>query len=114
MSDQITSHIDHFQFRNLHPNVFMGTASDRYAGWIGQIYSGERYANKISRRSKRIGGKTFVEEVLPVESVEEYFRHFRVLVAVTRRPLPDSGCRRTSPGFRPFRICSSIAHVEVL
>jgi uncharacterized protein YecE (DUF72 family) len=97
MSDQITSHIDHFQFRNLHPNVFMGTASDRYAGWIGQIYSGERYANKINRRSKRVGAKTFVEEVLPVESVEEYFRHFRVLELdfTFYRPLLDEDGKAT-------------------
>lgn len=73
------SKIEHFKFRGVHSNVFMGTASDRYAGWIGQIYSGERYANKINRRSKTIGGKGFVEEVLPVESVEEYFQHFPVL-----------------------------------
>ena len=73
------SRLDYFQFRDLHPNVFMGTASDRYAGWIGQIYSGERYANEIKRRSKKVGGKSFVEEVLPVESVTEYFQHFRAL-----------------------------------
>jgi uncharacterized protein YecE (DUF72 family) len=57
----------------------MGTASDRYAGWIGQIYSYRRHAGLISRRSKTVGGKTFTEEVMPVESVEEYFQHFRVL-----------------------------------
>ena len=74
-----TPRIEHFQFRDLHPNVFMGTASDRYAGWIGQIYSGRRYAGRITRRTKKVGGRGFAEEVLPVESVEEYFRHFRVL-----------------------------------
>jgi uncharacterized protein YecE (DUF72 family) len=71
--------LEHFQFRDLHPNVYLGTASDRYAGWIGQIYSGERYAGRISHRSKTVGGRPFVEEVLPVDSVEEYFRHFPVL-----------------------------------
>jgi hypothetical protein len=25
-----------FQFRDLRQNLFIGTASDRYAGWIGQ------------------------------------------------------------------------------
>jgi len=75
----------------------MGTASDRYAGWIGQIYSGERYANKIGKRSKRVGGKTFVEEVLPVASVEEYFRHFRVLELdfTFYRPLLDRDGKAT-------------------
>ena len=68
-----------FQFRALHPNVFMGTASDRYAGWVGQIYSGDRYSGKISVRTKKVGGKSFQEDVLPVESVEEYFQHFSIL-----------------------------------
>lgn len=71
--------LDKFQFRDLHPSVFIGTASDRYAGWIGQIYSKERYADRITRRTNTVGGKSFVEEVLPVDSVEEYFEHFSVL-----------------------------------
>ena len=71
--------LDKFQFRDLHPNVFVGTASDRYAGWIGQIYSQERYRRRTTSRSKRVGGKSLKEEVLPVESVEEYFKHFSVL-----------------------------------
>jgi len=57
----------------------MGTASDRYAGWIGQIYTKERYEGRISRRTNKVGGKSFVEETLPVDSVEEYFEHFSVL-----------------------------------
>ncbi|MEW6003157.1 MAG: hypothetical protein AB1638_10990 [Nitrospirota bacterium] len=28
---------------------------------------------------KIVGGNTFIEEVLPVDSVEEYFAHFQVL-----------------------------------
>jgi len=68
-----------FHFRHLHPNVFIGTASDRYAGWIGQIYSEERFGNAVSVRPKTVGGKPFEERVLPVESVEEYFQHFSVL-----------------------------------
>jgi uncharacterized protein YecE (DUF72 family) len=71
--------IEEFQFRNLHPKILMGTASDRYAGWIGQIYTKQRYDGRISRRTNTVGGKSFVEETLPVESVEEYFEHFRVL-----------------------------------
>ncbi|RLF53895.1 MAG: DUF72 domain-containing protein [Thermoplasmata archaeon] len=71
--------LEYFQFKELHPDVSLGTASDRYVGWIGQIYSGESYAGRIRRRSKSVGGKNFVEEVLPVESVGEYFQHFRVL-----------------------------------
>ncbi|MFX0115212.1 MAG: DUF72 domain-containing protein, partial [Candidatus Hodarchaeota archaeon] len=74
-----TESLERFQFRDLHPNILIGTASDRYAGWIGQIYSKERYGNRITRRTNSIGGKSFVEEVLPVDSVGEYFEHFRVL-----------------------------------
>ena len=64
---------------HLAPHTSLGTASDRYAGWIGQIYTKERYEGRISRRTKKVGGKSFVEETLPVESVEEYFEHFAVL-----------------------------------
>lgn len=71
--------IEKFQFRGLHPKILLGTASDRYAGWTGQIYTRERYEGRISRRTKSLGGKSFVEETLPVESVEEYFEHFPVL-----------------------------------
>jgi uncharacterized protein YecE (DUF72 family) len=68
-----------FYFRNLFPQLFIGTASDRYAGWIEQIYSQDRYVGRITKRAKVIGGKSFTEEVLPVDSVEEYFDHFQVL-----------------------------------
>ncbi len=70
---------DQFRFRELHPLAALGTASDRYAGWIGQIYTPGRYDKSIKRRAKTVGGKTFQEDVLPVESVSEYFEHFRVL-----------------------------------
>ncbi len=68
-----------FFFRGLHPGIFIGTTSDRYAGWIGQIYSREHYLGRIKRRTNIVGGKKFTEEVLPVDSVEEYFDHFRTL-----------------------------------
>ena len=70
---------DRYRFRGLHPGVFLGTASDRYAGWIGQVYSEGLYERQITRRPKKIGGLTFREAILPVESVSEYFEHFRVL-----------------------------------
>jgi len=54
-------------------------ASDRYAGWIGQIYSEGRYEKGITRRSHKVGDKNFNEETLPVESVSEYFEHFSLL-----------------------------------
>ncbi len=71
--------IHSFCFRNIHKDLFFGTASDRYAGWLGQIYTPERYRGKITRRTKKVGRKNFVEQVLPVESVVEYFEHFSVL-----------------------------------
>jgi uncharacterized protein YecE (DUF72 family) len=71
--------LNKFFFRDLHPNVFIGTTTDRYAGWTGQIYSRGRYEGKITRRDHIVGGKKFVEEVLPIASVEDYFEHFSVL-----------------------------------
>ncbi len=71
--------IERFEFRDLAPHVFLGTASDRYAGWIGQIYTRERYEGRIKSRKKTVGKKSFVENTLPVESVQEYFEHFPVL-----------------------------------
>jgi uncharacterized protein YecE (DUF72 family) len=71
--------LERFNFRNLHPKVLVGTASDRYAGWRDQIYTRERYAGRTSRRTNKVGGKSFVEETLPVDSVREYFEHFSVL-----------------------------------
>jgi uncharacterized protein YecE (DUF72 family) len=79
MAADIAQKIDKFQFRNLHPKISIGTASDRYAGWIGQIYSKDQYENKIKSRSKKLADKSFKENVLPVESVEEYFQHFSFL-----------------------------------
>jgi uncharacterized protein YecE (DUF72 family) len=73
------SDIERFMFRDLHPMIRLATASDRYAGWIGQIYPEERYKDRITRRSKTVGSESVTEEVLPVESVTEYFRHFSVL-----------------------------------
>jgi len=70
---------DNYRFRELHPKVFFGTASDRYAGWIGQIYSEDLYEGRMTRRTNKVGGKSFREEVLPVDCVREYFEHFRTL-----------------------------------
>ena len=70
---------DQFRFRHLHPKIFIGTASDRYAGWMDQIYTRKHYEAQISKRSKKVGGHSFQEATLPVESVTEYFQHFSVL-----------------------------------
>jgi len=52
-----------FPFRNLHPCILIGTASDRYAGRIGQAYSDGRYEKGITRRSHKVRDKTFDEEM---------------------------------------------------
>ena len=79
MTQEIIPSADTFQFRDLHPLLSMGTASDRYAGWMGQIYSRERFERSVKRRTRRLGKKTFEESVLPIESVAEYFLHFSTL-----------------------------------
>ncbi len=71
------SDINNFIFKNIHPNIRIGTASDRYAGWIGQIYTPGKY--EVTVRSHKVGKKSFKEEILPVESVVEYFDHFSIL-----------------------------------
>jgi uncharacterized protein YecE (DUF72 family) len=89
--------LENFNFHPLHPQILIGTASDRYAGWLGQIYSPDRYPGRITQRSKIIAGKTFIEEVLPVDSVEEYFEHFPVLEIdfTFYRPLLDTDGKPT-------------------
>lgn len=71
--------MEKFQFRDIHPRLFIGTTSDRYAGWIGQIYSKDQYEGRITRRTTTVDGKVFTEEVLPVDSVIEYYNHFSTL-----------------------------------
>jgi hypothetical protein len=79
MSASYSLNPDKFLFRDLHPSILIGMASDRYVGWIGQIYSGDRYTNRITERKHTVGGKSFTEKVLPVDSIQEYFEHFPVL-----------------------------------
>ncbi len=67
-----------FDFRDVHPHVRFGTASDRYAAWIGQIYSPE-FEAEVSSRRRSLGGRKFDERTVPVRSVEEYFEHFGAL-----------------------------------
>ena len=68
-----------YNFTSFSDAIRFGTASDRYAGWIGQIYPAESYAAKVSTRSRKLAGQTFQEKTLPVESVRDYFAHFEVL-----------------------------------
>jgi len=77
--DEAIQCAEKYLFRSLHPLISIGTASDRYRGWTGQIYTEELYRGQITSRTNRVGAKSFREEVLPVDSVREYFQHFRVL-----------------------------------
>ena len=70
--------IKKFLFCHLHPQVKMGTASDRYAGWLGQIYTEERYQGRIGQRTK-VGGSTPSLKKYSLDSAAEYFEHFPVL-----------------------------------
>ena len=71
--------VDAFDFRRVHPSLRFGTASDRYAGWLGQVYPREAWEDRVSKRAKRLGGQTYEERTLPVESTADYFRHFSVV-----------------------------------
>lgn len=71
--------VEAYDFHGVHPHVRFGTASDRYGGWLGQIYPLERYADRVSTRSRKMGGQTFTERRVPIESVRDYFKHFEVL-----------------------------------
>ena len=67
-----------YNFRDVAPGVHFATASDRYAAWVGQIYSPvQKYP--ISKTKKTIRGQTFMEEKLPVRSVAEYFEHYSAI-----------------------------------
>lgn len=70
---------DRFMFRGLHNRIKIGTASDRYSGWLGQIYTPDRYTGPSTKRTNTVAGKHYTEEVMPVDSVTEYFQHFDVL-----------------------------------
>jgi len=89
---------DAYKFRAIHPHVRFGTASDRYGGWIGQIYPEETYGNQISTRTRTLNGQSFEERRVPVESVRHYFQHFEVLELdfTFYRPLLDAEGTRSS------------------
>ena len=67
-----------YDFRGVHPRLAFGTASDRYAAWIGQVYP-ERWRSEVQTRKKRVRGEQFEERQLPIASVVDYFEHFSVL-----------------------------------
>ena len=70
---------DRYDVRGLHPNVRLGSASDRTAGWIGQVYPRDVWAGEVVSKPKRVGRETLDDRTLPVASVEDYFLHFPTL-----------------------------------
>ncbi len=92
--------LDRFDFRNVHADIHFATASDRYAGWIRQIYS-ENWTPAIKSRKRTLGGKNFEERTVPVASVGEYFDHFGALELdfTFYRTLLDSEDKPTSNYF---------------
>lgn len=70
---------DRFDFRHTHPALKVGTASDRYAAWLGQIYPLDVWQDQVETRPKKTSRGTFEERMLPIASAEDYFQHFDVL-----------------------------------
>jgi uncharacterized protein YecE (DUF72 family) len=91
---------ERFDFRTVTPHVRFGTASDRYAAWIGQVYP-EHYRDQISSRTRKLGGQTFEERNVPIASVAEYFEHFGTLELdfTFYRPLRDEDGEPTNNFF---------------
>lgn len=83
--------VERLDLRRLTPHVRFGTASDRYAGWIGSVYP-ESFADRVQSRSRKLGGDTYEERTVPIDSVRHYFEHFDVLELdfTFYRPLLDA------------------------
>ncbi len=88
---------DAYRFRRLHPHLRVGTASDRYGGWIGQVYPAH-YEDEVTTTRRTLGGQSFEERKLPVASVADYFEHFGTLEIdfTFYRPLRDPEGEPTS------------------
>ena len=86
-----------YDFTGVDAHLRFGTASDRYAGWIGQVYPPEMEKSVTSRR-KKLGGKSFQERLVPVSSTADYFNHYAVLEIdfTYYRPLVDVDGTETS------------------
>ncbi len=90
-----------YDFRGVHPRLAFGTASDRYAAWLGQIYDPGRWAAAVTTRKRKLKGEAFEEAQLPIPSVQDYFEHFAVLELdfTFYRPLLEEDGRRGSNYF---------------
>lgn len=70
---------DRYDLRKIHPVLRFGSASDRYAAWIDQVYPRDVWAGEVRTRKKKVAGGSYEERLLPVASVDDYFQHFGVL-----------------------------------
>lgn len=77
--DDRRAEADRYDLRRISPHVRFGSASDRYAGWIDQVYPRDVWAGEVKTRRKSVGGQSYEERMLPVASAEDYFLHFGVL-----------------------------------
>ena len=100
MYDDLRAAADAYAFRDLHPNLRLGTASDRYAAWMNQVYPLDVWGDRVESRPRKTSRGTFDERLLPVASAEDYFQHFDVveLDFTYYRPLLDAG-GKPEPGY---------------
>lgn len=98
--DSAAQRVERLDLRSVRPYVRFGTASDRYAGWIGQVYP-EEFESRVKARTRTLAGRKYREETVPIESVEAYFEHFDVLELdfTFYRPLLESGGEKSSNWF---------------
>ncbi|MFO8233583.1 MAG: DUF72 domain-containing protein [Longimonas sp.] len=90
--DVLRDQADAYVFQHIHPHVRFGTASDRYAGWIGQVYPDEA-ADEVRTQSRSLGGTSYSIGKVPISYAPEYFDHFSVLEIdfTFYHPLHDAG-----------------------
>ncbi len=99
--DELRAAVEAYDFREVHPNLRLGTASDRYAAWLNQIYPLDVWGDRIDTRVRKTSKGNFEERTLPVASVEDYFQHFNVLELdfTYYRPLADADGKPESNHF---------------
>ena len=104
-----------YDFRSFSDTLRFGTASDRYAGWIGQIYP-ESWRAELSSRNRKLGGKTYQERTLPIPSVADYFEHFEVLEIdfTYYRPLLNPDLTPSNNSFVLERYAAAPEHARFL
>ncbi len=97
--DERRSEADRYDLRRIHERLRFGSASDRYAAWIDQIYPRDVWAGEVKTRRKKVGTESVEERLLPIASVEDYFLHFGVLEIdfTYYRPLIEGARPRRCP-----------------